>query len=278
MSDGSESPSPHDLLPLYHRIESAIQQQILEGDLQPGSRLPSEDALARSFGVSRLTIREALRRLASSGYVARHRGRGTFVTKELKGKRSSEKYTGFLEDYYSEVERVQVKSVRLEEVVPPRTIREALDLAEGEPVILVRRLRMVENAPFAYTLNYVRLQYGRRLREPDLYRSPLLRIFEETLGVVFGEALQTIEAKFATEEVAALLEVPFGAPVLHVERLMRDRSGAPIEVVMSYYRADRYRYTFTLVRNRQGPFRWQYQGIPESGLAAGDRPPGEPLS
>ncbi|MBI3456318.1 MAG: GntR family transcriptional regulator [Candidatus Rokubacteria bacterium] len=60
MSDGPEAVSPHDLLPLYYRVERAIQQRILEGELQPGSRLPSEVALARSFGVRRLTIREPL--------------------------------------------------------------------------------------------------------------------------------------------------------------------------------------------------------------------------
>ncbi|MGH7366516.1 MAG: UTRA domain-containing protein [Candidatus Rokuibacteriota bacterium] len=88
----------------------------------------------------------------------------------------------------------------------------------------------------------MRVEYGRRLREGDLYRFPLVQIFEQVLGVVFGDAIQTIEAKFATDEVAGLLEVP---------------SGAPVEVVMSSYRADRYRYMATLVRGRGEPFRWQ---------------------
>jgi GntR family transcriptional regulator len=103
------------------------------------------------------------------------------------------------------------------------------------------------------------VEYGRRLREEDLYRYSLVRIFDQILGVVFGDAIQTIEATFATDEVAELLEVPFGAPVLHVERLMRDEAGAPVEVVKSCYRADRYRYMATLVRGRGEPFRWQYK-------------------
>lgn len=86
-----------------------------------------------------------------------------------------------------------------------------------------------------------------------------MQSFEQVLGVVFGDATQTIDAKFATDEVAGLLEVSFGAPILHVERVMRDEAGAPVEVVMSCYRADRYRYMATLVRGRGEPFRWQYK-------------------
>lgn len=250
---------PHEVLPLYHRVESAIQQQILEGELQLGSRLPSEEALAQTYRVSRLTIREALRRLEEQGYVTRLRGRGTFVARELKGKVSVGKYTGFLEDYYTEVQAVRVKSVRFDKVLPPRHIRETLALPQGEPVTLIRRLRTIDSIPIAFTINYVRQEYGSRLREADLYRYPLLQIFEEQLGVVFGEALQTIEAKFATDEIAVQLEVPFGAPVLYVERLMRDGAGTPVEVVTSYYRADRYRYTVTLLRHRESAFRWEYR-------------------
>ncbi|MGH7397115.1 MAG: GntR family transcriptional regulator, partial [Candidatus Rokuibacteriota bacterium] len=238
----------HHLLPLYFRVESALQQRMNEGDLKPGDRLPSEERLAREYGVSRVTMREAMRRLDEQGYVARRRGRGTFVTERIKEKVSSTKFTGFLEDYYTEIQRVQVKSVQILEMPAPARVADALRIDQGGPVTIVRRVRFLENGPFALTTNYIRVEYGRRLREGDLYRFPLVQIFEQVLGVVFGDAIQTIEAKFATDEVAGLLEVPFGAPILHVERVMRDEAGAPVEVVMSCYRADRYRYMATLVR------------------------------
>ena len=249
----------HHLLPLYYRVESALQQRMHEGDLKPGDRLPSEESLAREYGVSRVTMREAMRRLDAQGYVARIRGRGTFVTERIKESVSSTKFTGFLEDYYTEIQRVQVKSVQILEVPAPARVADALCIDRGRPVTFVRRVRFLENAPLALTTNYIRVEYGRRLREEALYRLPLVQIFEQVLGVAFGDAVQTIEAKFATDEVAAVLEVPFGAPILHVERVMRDEAGAPVEVVMSCYRADRYRYMATLVRGRGEPFRWQYK-------------------
>ncbi len=249
----------HELLPLYYRIETALQRRIAEKDLLPGDRLPSEERLAAEYGVSRLTIREAMRRMEARGDVVRLRGRGTFVSEKIKARVASTKLTGFLEDYYTEIQRVHVKSAQISEVAPPAHVRTALQLGAEDTVVLVRRLRMVDNEPFALTRNYIRPEWGRRLNEADLYRLPLVQIFEQVLGVVFGDALQTIEAKFATDEVADLLDVPFGAPVLHVERLMRDQHGTPIEVVMSYYRADRYCYTAKLVRNRDGAFHWQYK-------------------
>ena len=249
----------HQLLPLYFRVESALRQRMHEGDLQPGDRLPSEESLAREYGVSRVTMREAMRRLHAQGYVARLRGRGTFVAERVQPSVSSTKFTGLLEDYYTEIQRVQVKSVQILEVPAPARVADALGIAARAPVTIVRRVRFLDNAPLALTTNYMTVDYGRRLREEDLYRLPLVQIFEQMLGVVFGEAVQTIEATFATDEVAGLLDVPFGAPILHVERVMRDEAGAPVEVVMSCYRADRYRYMATLVRGRGEPFRWQYK-------------------
>ncbi len=236
----------HELLPLYYRVESALQRRIQDGDLARGDRLPSEAAIAREYRVSRLTVREAMRRLADQGYVSRIRGRGTFVTEKVQDKLSSTRFTGRLEDYYAEIQRVQVKSAQIVEMDAPARLRETLQLARGERVTMVRRLRVVDAMPFALTVNWIRARYGRRIKEADLYRLPLVQIFEQKLHVVFGDAVQTIEAGFATDDVAQALEIPFGAPVLHVERLMRDRAGAPVEVVMSDYRADRYRYTLTL--------------------------------
>jgi GntR family transcriptional regulator len=247
------------LLPLYFRVQSALLQRVQQGELKPGDRLPSEEMLAREYGVSRLTVREAMRRLADQGYVTRVRGSGTFIADRVAARVSSTKFTGRLEDYYAEIQRVSVKSAQIAEVPPPDRVREALALDARAMVVRIRRLRVLENQPFAVTTNWIRLEYGRRIEEADLYQLPLVQIFEQKLGVVFGDALQTIEATFATHEVAAALEVPFGAPVLYVERVMRDQAGTPVEVVTSAYRADRYRYSVTLVRSREGEFGWQYK-------------------
>jgi GntR family transcriptional regulator len=96
-----------------------------------------------------------------------------------------------------------------------------------------------------------------RLTERDLYKYPLLRLLEERLGVKFGHAEQTIEARLANEDVAKALEIGFGDPVLFVERLMFGEDDRPLEVVRSYYRGDAYRYHMRLERSRTAPFRWR---------------------
>lgn len=244
--------------PLYYRVYKTLEQHIRDRQYRIGERLPSEDALCRDFGVSRMTIRQALAGLVDAGLLTRRRGSGSYVSATGERRASAQmKLTGALEDLFAEVGGARVEKARIAEEPPPPEVRSLMGLADGEPVTAIHRVRAIEHQPFALTINYLPVRLGRRIAEPDLYLFPLLQLLEEKLGVRFHHADQTVEARLADEDVASALGLEFGDPVLFVERLMFGRGARPLEVVRSHYRADVYRYQITLVRSSRAGFRWR---------------------
>ena len=246
------------LPPLYYRVFKTLEQRVRDGQYSRGDRVPSEDQLCREFNASRITIREAVRRLVDLGLVVRRRGSGTFVSDREGGKAEVPiRFTAALEDLFAQVETVQTKAAQVTEQIPPLDVAHLLGLKEREPVSVVRRIRAYQGQVFALTMNYLPLSLGVRVREGDLYGYPLLRVLEEKLKIRFRSADQTIEARTADDEVAAALGVRFGDPVLYVQRLMFTEGRNPLEVVRSFYRGDIYRYQVRMARSRRAPFRWR---------------------
>lgn len=251
--------------PLYYRVYKTLEKRIQDRHYQVGERLPSEDALCRDFGVSRMTIRQALGGLVEGGLLTRRRGSGSYVSATGKGRVSAQmELRGALEDLFAEVGTARVTMVRIAEEVPPPEVQHLLGLEAGARLTVIRRVRAIEHQPFALTINYLPKTLGRRLARRDLYRFPLLQLLEEE-GVRFDHADQTIEARLAEEEMAKALGIEFGDPVLFVQRLMFDRGERPIEVVRSHYRADVYRYQIRFVRSSRARFQWPSTPRPAPG-------------
>lgn len=249
----------HPAAPLHYRIFRALQERIADQAYKVGDRLPPEEALCREFGVSRITVRRAIGRLVELGQVTRTRGSGSFVTAPVKRVATPLVVTGTLESLFTQIESTTVKSVELTQEIPPERVARVLGLPAGEPVVRVRRVRAFKGQLLAVTINYLPREIGARLRESELYRLPLVQLFEERFGRRIASADQTIEARAAEGDVAEALGIRFGDPVLHTERVLTDTAGRPFEVMRSYYRSDVYQIRVQLVRRRQGAFGWQFR-------------------
>src|SRR5436190_7732678 len=90
---------------LYYQVQHTIAQRISRGEYQPGSQLPSESEFSRELGVSRVTVREALRVLAQEKVLLKIQGRGTFVSNNPLVAQPARHFTGYLEDLYDQLER-----------------------------------------------------------------------------------------------------------------------------------------------------------------------------
>ena len=268
--DGSKTPaSEHRGVSLYYRVKSVLEEGIRSGTYPPGTRLPSENDLCQTYRVSRATVREAIRELIVGGLVDRHHGKGSFV--RAASRVPSLKFTGFLEDLYDQVQKVSVHSVAINERVGPESVLQRLGLSPGTSLTLIERARWVDGEPFAWTVNFLPTAIGRRIRRRDLQRWPALRVLEEQLGIEVAEAVQTLRAELADGESARHLAVPFASPILFVERLYLDRQGAPLQLVRTHYRADRYEFTVRLARLRaEGRWRWGYRS--DDPVPKGSRP------
>lgn len=244
-------------VPLYQQIQHLIRHRIAKGEYPPGSQIPSENEFCRELNVSRVTLRYALRELVRDRMLVKIHGKGTFVADEPPTLLAPVKYTGFLDDLQERIVKLKVAAVEMHRVPASPELIATLRLGDGVEVMRIRRLRHVDNEPFSWTVNYLPLEIGSRIRERALHTVPLLRILQDELKIPIVHARETIEAAPADPEVAQQLAIPSLYPVLHMKRVMYTTGDRPFELVETYYRADKYHYSVNLVRvKRKGHWAW----------------------
>lgn len=235
--------------PIYRTISADLRQQINSGELAVGEQLPTEAALCEHYGVSRMTVRQALDMLVSSGLIVRRRGRGTFV-KSAKVERSASELLGFQEDTILRglEPSTEVLARGWKDASPED--RQFLDLPAGRRVWRIDRLRSVGGEPIG--INHIILleRWGEALRHQDFSRS-LYTIISHSLADEVKEADQRIEAVPASPDQAELLATQPGAPLLRIVRTTYLRRHGLIGLTRTFYRGDRYFLSLKVLR---GPF------------------------
>jgi GntR family transcriptional regulator len=235
-------------IPLYHQIANVIHSRIMEGAHPVGSLLPTEEELVEQFQVSRGTIRQAIGLLVQIGVVRRRRGSGTWV---IPSQALGQRFRGSLASLIAENWRAQVRDVEVERNVEiPARISALLALREPKGVI-VRRVRTMDGQTFGYTVNYMSTAMGRKISEEELRNLSLMWLLESK-GIKFVSATQSIRARLADLETSRRLEVPCGAAILFVERVMYGAHRTPVELVQTWYRGDLYEYAVTVNLTRRG--------------------------
>lgn len=237
-------------IPLYYQLETILRRKILSGELPMKSLLPSEEALAEEYGVSRITVRQAMTTLEKDGLVIRQRGRGTFVS-ENPQKMEPPRFVGSIEDLLILSARTEFEVLSSDWVHPPAPIHERLGSGEAK-VLRVEKIRKIEGCPFSHVINYLPPEIGAKLPMDLVATKPMLTVLEEDLGIVPVEADQTVSATIADPEIAPLLQIRIGDPLLRAERTVYDLLHHPVEYVSVLYRADQYMFAMKLKRNREG--------------------------
>jgi GntR family transcriptional regulator len=226
---------------LRRKAWEGVADAIRRGGYGPGGRLPPERELAERLDVSRSTLRLALHDLERAGVVVRRPGRGggTFVVAP-KVERDLGSFAGLGEYIRRQglVAGARVIAVVLAPAEP--AVAGALRLGDGEPVVTISRVRLADGEPIA--LERSRFPAGRfpGLAEQALGGS-LYDLLRERYGEAPERAVERIEPVAAGEESAGLLDVPYGTPLLAVERVAYNPAGEPIEYATDLFRGDRTR-------------------------------------
>lgn len=227
-------------VPYYLQLSQLMEQAISRGDYAAGERLPSESDLCRDYELARSTVRETLRHLAEQGKIKMVPRRGAFVADKPESGWFLQVAQGFFEAEVGQQHRsVETKVLEAERCVLPDVVAEALDLDMGSAGFKLARVRRLDSQLALYSVNYLLAQIESVIRSSDVLTGggSLNRTLREAGYEVF-RARRGVEAVAASEELASLLEVPVGSPLLLVTSVSWGRDGKPFDFYTSWLRSD----------------------------------------
>lgn len=230
--------------PLYRQLEERLAAQIYDGTYGPDALLPSDARLGEIYGVSRITVRQAVDKLVASNLVRRRRGVGTFVVGPEQGVKTAS-LVGFIDDVHP---HINFRLLRSERRVPPASLAGPMSLAEDEACSCFVNLNHVGKEPLSFVESYFPDEVGRFLGEVDFARhTPPSRLVEMRSGRSFSHAEQTMGAVEAPDEVARLLGLKPGQAVIRMERIYYAADRGVLEATVAHYHPQRYQFSIRLV-------------------------------
>ncbi|MGW4575242.1 GntR family transcriptional regulator [Streptomyces tendae] len=232
-------------LPLWYQVSQSLRASILGRSPRDPLRLPTEEQLAGHYGVSVLTMRQALKELEDEGLITRHRRRGTFIEPHAR-RGAPVRLLGSVDAIVAQQSGMKA------ELLDHGTTAVPSELAEYFPglpeVATYHRLRCDEKTsePTNHARNYVRPELAARIDPDDLARWPMTKVLRDMVGMDISRITDTVEARLADPETARLLEVPLLSPILHYTGITYDGAGRVLDVAVIHYRGDRFSFTVTL--------------------------------
>lgn len=226
--------------PKWRRVLDDLERRLAEGDIH--ERFPTDRELVEHYGVSRHTVREAVRRLLARGIVERHRGRGSFVRSD-----QLRQPVGTLYSLYREVERRGHE--QRSEVLELRTCTDEatatrLGLDPAAELVVLARLRFVDDVPLAMDTVWLPTAVGAVLLDADMTRTALYDELAARAGIVVDATEEVIEPVVPDADVRDLLELDDGEAVFRIARL-GEAGGRPVEWRLTLVRGRRFAFVST---------------------------------
>jgi GntR family transcriptional regulator len=229
-------------VPRYHRIAESLRERIRNGEWPAGAPLPNQRRLARDFGVTLMTLRQALELLERDNLITRRHGLGTFVAAPSIDYEIT-KLRRFAGDLSAQGESVSTRVLAARPTVADRRVGTALGVGLRARVVMVERLRLVDERPMSLQRSFLPTRIGEEVLTSDLAETPLSQVLEFKLGIVIVRAREAVSAIRLGPREAGELGCPSGAPAFESERVSFDAAGQPVVFDRVFIPGDRFRIT-----------------------------------
>jgi len=232
---------------LYQQLADHLRREIVGGRYKPHEMLPAESALSELYGVSRITVRQAMDHLVDLGMVKRKQGKGTFVTGPVVRHQLRE-LKGFIEGMNTQ--GIEPETHLLEFGLSAPSPRAAERLATGTaPLLRMRRLISLNGVPFAESEVHLQAEVGAKVSRDMAELLPSYVILDQFMNIKIARADLTIRAQAAGREHARLLKMPERAPLLAIERVSFSADEVPREHTYFWTRAENYEFSVSVYGN-----------------------------
>jgi len=231
--------------PLHYQTYLILRDAIRSGRYRPGELLPTEEAFASEFGVSRITIRRAMEALAQAKLIDRQQGKGTFVRRGVLSAPIEVPTYSMIEQIARVGASTEVKVFEFGQQVPPAEVRRAFGIGDEQTLQRAVRVRYQDGDPLIHLTTYVSEAIGATIRREEMESMSLYSLIRRA-GRQIARGEQTISAELASPVISRRLSVKIGAPLLSVTRMMNDASGEPIEHLHFLCSPERFQLRFSL--------------------------------
>ena len=242
---------PRSPKPLHVQLEEIIREKIKSGDWSEDSRIPSENELSREYGLSRMTVRSVILRLAQEGLLYRVPGKGTFVSvNKLLSRPLS--HMGIREQLDKQGVESETRLIEARETEASLAVAARMGIPEGTEIFYILRVRSVKGSPLSLHMSYIPKQIC-----PDMLTAghnfevaQLCDILREDYGIEQDKMIETLEIVQADAMEAAHLGVRKNYPLIHVENVIYNADNVPMEYSSVLFRVDRIKLEITNTYNK----------------------------
>ena len=235
-------------IPYYFQLSSFIEQEVKAKRLLPGQLMPSEQEICEMLGVSRTVVRQAMANLERNGFITKQNGKRSAISYPKYNGGLMQNLRGFHEDALSKGQHPTTRVLELKVVPAEGELAEALKLNEGDPVIMINRLRFLDGEPEVLVVTYIPEAKCPDLVQEDLASQSLYELLDRKYGLVISQGRRTIEAIALDRADAKLLGLPAKSPALLLKSIGLLGDGTPLEYFVAKHRGDRSKFQIDLVR------------------------------
>ncbi len=231
----------NDAVPLYVQLKERLIAEYRDWSRDAPLSLSDADLMLR-YGVSRPTVRAAVSDLVRAGMVTRVPGRGTFFVPREKLSIGLDSLDRFFQEWHLAGLDPGSRVLAFETLVPPPEIATRLQIAAGDEVLMLRRLRTATGEPASVDIRYVVGWCAKYISRADAERDLLFNILAERAFTPSIAVEQEVGAIAAVEEIAQLLGVAIGTPLVSRDVTIFTTGNRPIITGSGLYRSDRFRF------------------------------------
>ena len=226
-------------VPLHTQAANFMREKIYNREWGVDEQIPTEYALMDILGMSRGTVKRAIKSLVDEGLLVQIRGRGTFVTRPNITHPSGNCLLSFAESLHSQGIEFETQVLEHKVISADEFLSGKLLVPVNAPILYLRRVRTVEGEPIMYIENRVSLLVAPGLDRVDFEKNTLFASAEKCAGKRIGYSQARYAAKIAGEKRGAILQVGEEAPVLHLEQQIFLSDNVPLEWGNVWLRANR---------------------------------------
>ena len=223
------------IVPAHILIRDSIINDIMRDIYEPGSLLPKQTYYAEKFGVSRSTVRKAIDDLVSRNVLITVKGQGTYVCDYKRSRHGIVRSLSFSDAVQPERQLIS-KTLFLGEAVATLGVAKQLHIREGDPIICLKRLRIIDDVPNSFQNSHLNIQKVKHIdfSKVNLERDSLFRVLREEAGLIPTYQEEEIRAVRCPADISYLLHIAENDPVLMIFRTVYDQNNVPMEYCEDY--------------------------------------------